>query len=92
MTSAGQDVNKHQTEYIPFSKFLAILIRFLKAKAKTLVNSTTKYHEAKVTTTKKKKKNKKTKKKQKKRYMYILFQKYPKWENRANVRPIRPAT
>ena len=61
MTSAGQDVNKHQTEYIPFSYFLAILILFLKAKVKTLINtatiqwihSTTKYHEAKVTTTKK---------------------------------------
>ena len=24
--------------------------------------------------------------------MYILFQKYPNWENRANVRPVRPAT
>ena len=61
---------------------------FWKAKVKTLVNtatiqwihSTTKYHEAKVTTTKNK------------RYMYILFQKYPNWENRANVRPVRPAT
>ena len=55
---------------------------------KTLVNTATiqrihtmiKYHEAKVTTTKNK------------RYMYILFQKYPNWENRANVRPICPAT
>ena len=58
------------------------------AKAKTLVNtatiqwihSMTKYHEVKVTTTKNK------------RYMYISFQKYPNWENRANVRPVRPAT
>ena len=28
MTSAGQDVNKHQTKYIPFFYFLAILILF----------------------------------------------------------------
>ena len=28
MTSAGQDVNKHQIEYIPFFYFLAILILF----------------------------------------------------------------
>ena len=44
------------------------------------IHSTTKYHEAKVTMTKNK------------RYMYILFQKYPNWENRANVRPVCPAT
>ena len=48
----------------------------------------TMYHEAKVTTTKKKKK----KKKKNRRYMYILFQKYPNWESRANVHPVRPAT
>ena len=67
--------------------FLAIYIRFLKAKVQTLVNtatiqrihSMTKYHEAKATTTKNK------------RYMYILFQKYPNRENRANVCPVCPA-
>ena len=52
------------------------------------IHSMTKYHEAKVTMTKKKKK----KKKKNRRYMYILFQKYPNWESRANVRPIHPAT
>ena len=44
------------------------------------IHSTTKYHKAKVTTTKNR------------RYMYILFQKYPNWESRANVCPICPAT
>ena len=39
------------------------------------IHSTTKYHEAKVTTTKNK------------RYMYILFQKYPNWESRAKFAP-----